>query len=885
MGVILHSLLIWPIKALIEVFFVFFMLVFNENGGLSIILLSLAVNTLLLPIYAIADRWQQEERDIRNRMRRKLADIKAVFRGDERQMIVNTYHRQMGYRPIYALRSSVGLLLQIPFFIAAYQFLSHTPSLRNMSFLFLRDLNAPDGLASLGNLTVNILPVIMTLVNIASTLVYTKGLLLRDRIQLFSMAGLFLILLYDSPSGLLLYWTVNNLYSLGKNLAKSLKNPGRVLYVFILAGCAGVLAALFFDVVALKPVYKIAITGMVLFASAAPFIWKALTALSRSIERHADGKEDFAVYAASLATMFALTGIVIPALLVGSSPTEFENAGSFLFRTALQAGSLFLLLPALLRLFASPRVRPLLSPAAAGGALLMIVFSFALPGAYGTMTRGFIFDNPHRLRGSYNFPLSVFFILATGAAVFLIYRFRKTVWLKHAMSIATLALVVTGGVNIYAIHNELSAGTPAETGLTAGKSQFDPVYRLSRTGKNIFVLMLDRAGGVAMPAALEELPGLRDALDGFTWYPNSLSFGDSTILGVPSLLGGYEYAPSAMNSRKDVPLVEKVNESLKLLPLLFGEAGYHVTITDPSLANLRWIPDTSIFDGIPNVTARNLKGLYKDRYLAENAFGEESETRRFDYDILLRFSLFRIAPPALRFVLYYNGDWWKDGRSSNAFERAVEVFPNLVYLTRLFDVRDEGNTLTIILNETTHESGAYTRDLVPSPAPVVFTREDVLKYGSERDAEYAYTFMAAMRQVKNWLEWLKDEGLYDNTKIYIVADHGATFHNTSFSKPGLERFNPLFLAKDYDARGELAVSGEFVTNADLPFFVTAELKNPVNPFTGKLIDASGKKNAQYAHDAPGNRNRHKENEYVLNKTWEIRNRNVFDHNNWVEVNP
>ena len=67
------------------------------------------------------------------------------------------------------------------------------------------------------------------------------------------------------------------------------------------------------------------------------------------------------------------------------------------------------------------------------------------------------------------------------------------------------------------------------------------------------------------------------------------------------MLGGYEYAPWNMNKRTDTLLKDKINESLTLLPRLFSEAGWRVSITDPSLANMRWIPDTSIFSDIPGV--------------------------------------------------------------------------------------------------------------------------------------------------------------------------------------------------------------------------------------------------------------------------------------------
>jgi len=62
------------------------------------------------------------------------------------------------------------------------------------------------------------MPILMTVINIASALIYTKNLARRDKIQLYAMAALFLVLLYDAASGLVLYWTCNNIFSLGKNI-------------------------------------------------------------------------------------------------------------------------------------------------------------------------------------------------------------------------------------------------------------------------------------------------------------------------------------------------------------------------------------------------------------------------------------------------------------------------------------------------------------------------------------------------------------------------------------------------------------------------------------------------------------------------------------------
>ena len=117
--------------------------------------------------------------------------------------------------------------------------------------------------------------------------------------------------------------------------------------------------------------------------------------------------------------------------------------------------------------------------------------------------------------------------------------------------------------------------------------------------------MLDRGISSYVPYLFQEKPELRQQFDGFTWYPNTLSFGYSTITASPALFGGYEYTPEEINKRASESLAEKHNEALKVLPLLFSEAGYEVTICDPPYAGYTEIPDLSIFEGYAGITAFN----------------------------------------------------------------------------------------------------------------------------------------------------------------------------------------------------------------------------------------------------------------------------------------
>jgi len=181
----------------------------TNNHGLSIVLLSFAVSLILLPVFILIEKAKKRDDAKKQRMKPLADEIKRCYRGQERYYYLKTLNRQHGYSPLKALLPLLSLLLQIPFFIAAYQFLEGYAPLAGQSFLFIDDLSAPDGL--LGR--VNVLPIAMTLVNLLTAYFYTRNGRTSELNQMLVVALLFLILLFNLPSGLVLYWTMNNVFS------------------------------------------------------------------------------------------------------------------------------------------------------------------------------------------------------------------------------------------------------------------------------------------------------------------------------------------------------------------------------------------------------------------------------------------------------------------------------------------------------------------------------------------------------------------------------------------------------------------------------------------------------------------------------------------------
>ncbi|MDD5674718.1 MAG: membrane protein insertase YidC [Chitinivibrionales bacterium] len=193
---------------------------------LALILLSLCVRLLMLPLFAIAHVWQRRVNEQKSLLQPLIAQIKKNYRGEEQTKRILAVHKENGISPLYALKSLFGTALQVPLFIAAYDMLSENTALRGVEFLWIKDLSLPDHFARLPFAVpffgpyFNLLPCCMTALTLVTAWLYKEQSLShvlwkKQRNNLIGLAGIFFVLLYTSPAGMVIYWTVNNCLSLG----------------------------------------------------------------------------------------------------------------------------------------------------------------------------------------------------------------------------------------------------------------------------------------------------------------------------------------------------------------------------------------------------------------------------------------------------------------------------------------------------------------------------------------------------------------------------------------------------------------------------------------------------------------------------------------------
>lgn len=848
-----------PIQILFEMIFSLAFKI-SMNAGMSIFALSLAMNFLVLPLYNYADAMQAKAMDLESKLSDGIKHIKKTFHGDEQLMMLQTYYRQNNYSPYNVVKCSLPVLLEIPFFIAAYDFLSQLDILQGMTLGPINDLGAADSLLVFGDYTLNLLPLIMTLLNVVATYCFAKSYPMGTKIQLYGIAGFFLVFLYNSPAGLVFYWTLNNLFNLFKTIFIKSKEPARYTKLLLaLSGICLLAYGLYFDKKA--TVDELTFYFFYSLITMIPVLWSIVT------RKIVWGREAFCPNCSTrqfvVASVFLtiLLGLVIPSNIIASSPQEFIileyhfNPMEYIaYSLAISFGAFIVWMGIYYSL--SSTEHKYKQEFFICLSCVLALFNYLFFGQHlGTMNptlqyeKGFYFPPKEII-------INLVFIIII---IFFAHRFWKKLRavIYDSLLVGTIALIGVSAFNIYNINKNLDFDVVvSKNSAIEGK-----IFNLSKEGKNVIVLMLDRAIGPLVPFIFNEKPELKRQFEGFVYYANTLSLGGCTNIGSPSLFGGYEYSPLGMNSRKDVSLKDKHNEALKIMPYLFDENGFLVTVCDPTYANYQWVPDLSIFDERPrikkHITMGRVKNSNAKNYCIDKQNYITSNRRNF-----FAHSFFKCMPVAIQVFSYDGGNYFsllhRYGQQNISFYIAkglngifIDSYNVLHELDDLTQISDQGDNFLLLTNDTTHSDCMLSLpDYVPAKTIDNSSYEKrvsrmndegkQLQFADINDYKAYQSNMAAFLQLGKWFEFMKHNGVYHNTRIILVSDHGSSNNHFKeyITKDGLNtiRFRPLLMVKDFNMQGSIVVSNESMTNADVPkLAMQGVIKNPTNPFTGKSV--------------------------------------------------
>jgi YidC/Oxa1 family membrane protein insertase len=189
---------------------------FTHNYGLDIIILTILIKILFWPLTHKSYVSMRQMKKLQPKMQK----IREKYKDDKEKM--NQEIMQM-YRThkVNPLGGCLPMVLQIPVFFALYRVLYSALAIRHAPFIWwINDLSAPDRL----HVGINIpylggIPVLTLLMGVSmffqQKMSPTTGDPRQEKMMLM-MPVVFTVFFINFPSGLVLYWLVNNILSIGQ---------------------------------------------------------------------------------------------------------------------------------------------------------------------------------------------------------------------------------------------------------------------------------------------------------------------------------------------------------------------------------------------------------------------------------------------------------------------------------------------------------------------------------------------------------------------------------------------------------------------------------------------------------------------------------------------
>lgn len=975
--------------------------------GISIILLSLAISLLLLPVFIYIEKSKKKDDIVKKKMQPLIDEIKRVYKGQERYYYIKTINRQYNYSSLKALIPILSLLLQIPFFIAAYQYLENFEPLKEISFWFIPDLSQPDGYWGM----VNILPILMTVVNLITVYFYTINGDKSERKQMLILAFAFLALLFNLPAGLVLYWTMNNVFSFfrlfitnpevfkrrstygindfkadffniipklkiiliitfllalasqlfwafnhnfddivlrifasilisillslliasiliiyqkNNNLLQNLKVHPQIYYSLLFLALYFYLASQYYftgenetlgilgiiillgaqmigylyilksyklgnkllvilsgiSIVALSYYqysliismvdgremslissnFKIAsLVGSVTDIFLVGFIILGFTSLFYSrFHKHLQEislKPSWAIFILSLVYIFGLIFFWNPLIVYSSYPENFDfPAYQFLisnfwpfFISALAILILYIISPKKLKSIFLKVVLSLV--------IIVLLYSSIIPFDVGTLQVNFFSNEGNLAAKTHLYLLEGLLIIG----VFLgVSYFIKLKYFKQ-MSYALIIL------NIFIIGQALFLSIATGKFFSKGYDDDGPMKEIhfSKNKENVLFFIIDGAQGWFTRDIFDKNPELKKEYEGFTWYPNTVSTSNFTYASAPAMLSGNDFTIANMNKDLSIPIKQKVSHAIDLFYDKIKSQNYYLTAhhlsynTSKPLKIDNHLPKwDKKWSPILNVT--NQKSMWFTQ-LWQNA-------------------LFSSMPLFLKPRIYNHNKWFKSEQEINEQEITSTVhLSKYSFIKILSDISNAGSedaNFIFIHSLFTHAPW----DRITENNKLI---SDVSPYDNQKQFMDLFSI---------WIKWMKENEVYDNTKIILASDHGRSWWhykgkvNTRdlpiiwnkekpFSLYKFLRLNPLMMVKDFNAKGELKEDWRLMSNSD----TYAIAFNENDPSKKEIPDRTVETYYTEWHTDLNTRK-----QYQISHAFTIKD-NVYNLNNWKSI--
>jgi YidC/Oxa1 family membrane protein insertase len=178
--------------------------------GWSIVIFTIAIKLGTWPLTQIQVRSAKRMALIQ----KPLADLREKYK-DNPQKLQTEMMELFKKNKVNPAAGCLPLLIQLPILFAFFSMMRTASELRFASFLWIHDLSAPDTVGHFLGIGINILPLLMTVTAWAQMRLTPMPSTDNFQRQMFQfMPFMVLFFMYSMPSGMVLYWTCQNLLTI-----------------------------------------------------------------------------------------------------------------------------------------------------------------------------------------------------------------------------------------------------------------------------------------------------------------------------------------------------------------------------------------------------------------------------------------------------------------------------------------------------------------------------------------------------------------------------------------------------------------------------------------------------------------------------------------------
>ncbi len=177
------------------------------NFGWSLVVFSLITKVVLLPLTLKSTESMKKLQELNPQM----TEIREKYK-DKPDMMNKKVMELYKKNKVNPASGCLPILVQMPFFFALYSALINSIDLWQAPFiLWINDLSLPDTILQIKGFDINILPIIMTGTTYLQQRMSSGDVVGQQQKMMMMMPLIFIVIFWNMPSGLVLYWTMQNL--------------------------------------------------------------------------------------------------------------------------------------------------------------------------------------------------------------------------------------------------------------------------------------------------------------------------------------------------------------------------------------------------------------------------------------------------------------------------------------------------------------------------------------------------------------------------------------------------------------------------------------------------------------------------------------------------